>query len=441
MNRKYQKPIVAIVGRPNVGKSTFFNRLCGKRKAIESEISGTTRDRIYENVNWCGKSFIAVDCAGLFENDKIDPFAEETKKAVISAISEAKIIVFLVDVNKVNDFDRKIAKLLHQSKKSILLVANKTDNQNMEITSKEILSLGFGNPHFLSAISGRNVGDFLDILTFNLTSNIDLTVEKEEEIINVAIFGRQNVGKSTLLNSLSNREKSIVSAVPGTTRDTVDEIVNFADKKIKIVDTAGIRKRGKIEQGIEKFSVLRAVSSLKKSQVVIIVIDAEEGLTNQDAHIAGIAKDEGKSIIVAINKFDIWDNLDEKKKKEKMAKFIHQLQNDLAFLPYVPVIFISAKEKNNLKILLKKIIEIYKERFVEIDENELAEIITEAKMSNPQLPANFSLYQEKTNPPIFKMKVRNKSRVHFSHLRYLENRIRDKFPYTGTPIFIDIIEK
>ena len=434
MPTKIQQPIVAIVGRPNVGKSTFFNRICGSRIAIESDIPKTTRDRIYGNADWCGKSFILVDTAGLFEKDRNDNLQEITKSAVETAIKEADKIIFLLDAtDSVTSYDREIAKALHKSSKDIFLVVNKADNAKREVVTHELLSLGFKNPNFVSAISGRGIADFLDILTTDFSTAA--TSKSSEEIINVAIVGRPNVGKSTLLNSISGKEFSIVNKSPGTTRDNVDALVDFAGKKIKFIDTAGIRRPGKIGRQIEKFSVIRALRAIKDSSVVIILLDGIEGITNQDAHLAGFAKERGKSIVLAINKIDIWQ---ESISGEKMAFLLDKLQLDLAFLPFVPVIFISAKIGSNLKIMLKKIVEIYNQRFIKIEDNQLKEIMSIADR-NKQLPQIIDFYQEKTNPVVFKLVCKNKNSFHFSHLRYLENVIRDEYPFFGTPIFIDLI--
>jgi len=435
MANKFQQPIVAIVGRPNVGKSTFFNRICGSRIAIESDIPKTTRDRIYGNADWCGKSFILVDTAGLFEKDRNDNLQEITKSAVETAIKEADKIIFLLDAtDSVTSYDREIAKALHKSSKDIFLVVNKADNAKREMVTHELLSLGFKNPNFVSAISGRGLADFLDLLTADFSA---ATASKSsEEIIDVAIVGRPNVGKSTLLNTLVGEEKAIVSKIPGTTRDTTDAIINFKNQKIRVVDTAGIRRPGKIGRQIEKFSVIRALRAIKESTVVIILFDGIEGVTNQDAHLAGFAKDQGKSIIVAINKLDLWNN--PKKIEERKAFILNKLRLDLAFLPFVPVIFISAKIGSNLKIMLKKIVEIYNQRFIKIEDNQLKEIMSIADR-NKQLPQIIDFYQEKTNPVVFKLVCKNKNSFHFSHLRYLENVIRDEYPFFGTPIFIDLI--
>jgi len=314
-------------------------------------------------------------------------------------------------------------------------VVNKADNAKREMVTHELLSLGFKNPNFVSAISGRGLADFLDLLTADFSA---ATASKSsEEIIDVAIVGRPNVGKSTLLNTLVGEEKAIVSKIPGTTRDTTDAIINFKNQKIRVVDTAGIRRPGKIGRQIEKFSVIRALRAIKESTVVIILFDGIEGVTNQDAHLAGFAKDQGKSIIVAINKLDLWNN--PKKIEERKAFILNKLRLDLAFLPFVPVIFISAKTGANLKIVLKKIIEVYNQRFIKIEKNKLKKLIDGASTRNNQIPQIIDFYQEKVNPIVFKLVCKNKNSFHFSHLRYLENVIRDEYPFFGTPIFIDLI--
>lgn len=433
------RPVVAIVGRPNVGKSTFFNRLVGNRRAIESSVPGTTRDRIYADAEWCGKGFTLIDTAGLFDSVSSKDMAKLTKVSIEIAIEEADIIIFLIDVTEITSVDLEIAKLLRKSGKKIFLLANKADNASREVETQEIFRLGFGQAHFASSISGRGVADFLDKLTADFSD--EQLPNKKTNTIDVALVGRPNVGKSTLLNAIAGTSIAIVSETPGTTRDTTDATINFGGEKIKFLDTAGIRRRGKVESGIEKFSVIRTMKALDSSAVTVILVDAEEGITNQDSHIAGYAKDLGKSIIIAVNKFDLWDKLFAADIKKEMSLALGKLQKDLAFIPFVPVIFISAKTGQNQKILLKKIIEVYKQRFIQVDSDELKEIIAEAAERNQQLPKILDFYQEKTNPVVFKLVCENKIAFHFSHLRYLENSIRDQYPFTGTPFFIDIIEQ
>lgn len=430
------QPKIAIVGRPNVGKSTFFNRLVGKRKAIESDIPGTTRDRIYGHGEWNGKQFSLIDTAGLLDETSEKEIADLSRISIEIAIDESDIIVFLVDVNDIASKDREIGKILHKSKKKVLLVANKADNEKKEATTKDLLSLGFGEANFVSAISGRGTGDFLDLLVKDLPKTTK--EKKDENTIDVAIIGRPNVGKSTLLNSILGKSKALVSEIPGTTRDSVDAEIIFEGQRLRFVDTAGIRRRGKIDQGIEKFSVLRTLLAIEDSKVVVILFDAKEGLTNQDAHIIGTAKDQGKSIVLVVNKFDLFE---EEKRPEILAGTLAKMRKDLAFVPYAPVVFMSAKTGENQKILLKKVVETFEARFIEIPKDELSEIIHDALERNPQIRKVSDFYQERVNPPVFKLVTKNRKDIHFSHLRYLENVIRDQVEYIGVPIFIDIIEK
>ncbi len=438
--KKEVQPVVAIIGRPNVGKSTFFNRLRGGRKAIESPVEKTTVDRIYGEVHWCGKNFSLIDTAGIYENDKNDQLQKTISDNILLAVEQSDLVIFLVDVTTAHSYDKEIAKLLRKSGKKILLVANKADNQSREIISRELLSLGLGEPIFISAISGRGVGDLLEKVVEHLPEPKSEKT-KGKNIISIALVGRPNVGKSTILNSLLGENRAIVGSLPGTTRDTNDALINFQGRKFRVVDTAGIRRRGKIEREIEKYSIIRSIGAIKESDVAIIVIDAEEGITNQDAHIAGTAKDMGKSIIIAINKFDIWSELVEEKKERKMAIMIDHLRSNLSFLPYVPIVFISGRDKTNIKKLLSEAKDLYSQRNIVIDDEEVKKIATEAKANNQQFPQFHSFYQERSNPPVFKLEVRDKKRVHFSHLRYLENFIRNYYPFRGTPIFIDLLEK
>lgn len=430
---------VTIVGKPNVGKSTLFNRICKKRRAIESEISGTTRDRLEDIATWCGRDFILADTAGLI-TEKADFFKNEVNAIIADTIEESDLVVFLVDINQViNDVDRELAKIVHKSGKKVVLVANKVDNNEREEARKELFSLGFGQPCFVSAISGRNVGDMLDLITNNLPKTTRKVRKTAEATL--AIVGRPNVGKSTLINALTNKNVSLTSEIPGTTRDIVESEIELSGKKIKIVDTAGIRRRGKIEKGIEKYSVMRAMKAIDEAEVVIILVNAEEGLVAGDVHLAGYAKENGKSIIIAVNKIDIWNELTDEEKELEKSKMIAVLQSDLAFIPYVPVVFISALDKENLTPLLKNVIKVRSKRFTKIEPEELKEIYKNARERLGQLPDIYDIYQDNINPIVIKIVVKNKKVFHFSFARFLENFIRDQIDLTGTPIFIDLIEK
>ena len=432
-------PRVAIVGKPNVGKSTLFNRICKKRRAIESEISGTTRDRLEDIATWCGRDFILADTAGLI-TEKKDFFRDDVNAIITKTIEESDLVVFLVDINQaVDNIDRELAKIVHKSGKKVILVANKVDNSEREEAKKDLFSLGFDQPCFVSAISGRNVGDMLDLITNNLpktTRKIKKTAEAT-----LAIVGRPNVGKSTLINALVGKNVSLTSEIPGTTRDIIESEIEFLGKKIKIVDTAGIRRRGKIEKGIEKYSVLRAMKAIDEAEVVVILVNAEEGLVAGDVHLAGYAKERGKSIVIAVNKIDIWDELSDDEKELKKSKMISILQNDLAFIPYVPVVFISGLKKENLSPLLKNVVKVRSKRFTKIEPETLKEMYKNAQERLGQLPNIYDIYQDNINPIVIKIVVKNKKVFHFSFARFLENFIRDQIDLTGTPIFIDLIEK
>jgi GTPase len=436
---KNQQPVVTIIGRPNVGKSTFFNRLYGQRKAIESALPKTTIDKIYGEVEWSGKTFLLIDTAGIYRINNNDKLQKRIINNMESAIEESDLVLFLVDINDIHSFDREIAKKLHKIGKKNILVANKADNNKREIISQEILSLGLGEPTFISAISGRGVGDLLDLITDNLPK-FEKNEKQENNIINVALIGRPNVGKSTILNSIVDKKRAIVSEIPGTTRDTNDEIIKADGTEFKIMDTAGIRRRGKINHEIEKYSIIRSLKAIKESDIAVLIIDAIEGITNQDTHIAGTAKDMGKSMIVVINKVDIWDHLSEGEQNKRRSWLIGMLQKDLAFLPYVPIIFASGLKKTNIKKIFSQAKEIYQERQIFIEQCETKKIISAAKDNNQQFPNYDNFYQENSNPPVLKLVGKNKKRVHFSHIRYLENFIRNYCPFRGTPIFIDLVE-
>lgn len=441
MKNSTKIPTVTIVGRPNVGKSTFFNRVCGSRKAIESEVAKTTIDRIYTNVSWSGSEFLLTDTAGLVGDQKNSPFEKEISGNTECAINESELVIFMIDVNNINSEDKEIAKKLHQSKKKVFLVANKADNQARELVTKEILALGFGEPNFISAISGRGTGDVLEKISKIIPKVKNAREKHEDDGIKVSIIGRPNVGKSTLLNKITDQKKAITDKNPGTTRDVNESIVNYSGQNYKIMDTAGIRRRGKISKGIEKYSMMRSLMAIKESDICLVLIDATEGLTNQDAHLVGTAKDLGKSIILLVNKVDIWEKLSEKKQMEAKTQMITNLQNELAFVPFVPVVFISGLKGTNVKKIFSITEKIYKQRFVEIGEEQLENILIQATNNNQQFPQKAKFYQERTNPPVFKLVVKNKKKIHFSHLRYLENIIRDNSPFEGTPIFIDLVER
>ena len=439
---------VALVGRPNVGKSTLFNRLVGKRKAIETPIPGTTRDRLYDEVSWQRQNFTLVDLAGIEMGTKSE-IQRNVQAGIEVAIENTDLIVFVVDCNeKDNEMDKRVAAKLRRSGKKVILAVNKCDNTERMNNVSEFNRLGNFDIVPVSAISGKSSGDLLEKIIkelkkisvsagASLDGKGDANIRKEDDhSIKLVIAGRPNVGKSTLLNSIIGEKRAIVSEEPGTTRDVLS--VKFAHKgeTIKILDTAGIRRRGKIERdSIESFSVLRAYDALKESEIVVIVVDASEGLVATDTHILGQAKEWGKGVILAVNKIDLWKN-----KEEEMAKFLYRLQTKLNFIPYLPVVFISAKEADNLKPLLNQVVEVMKNRATTIPQIDLDKILDFAKNSNNQLTYLKSLHQKKANPPIFEVKYSGREEPHYTQIRYLENQIRDSYPLSGSPIFIDLFK-
>lgn len=443
----FKTKTVAVIGRPNVGKSTLFNRLIGKREAIETPIPGTTRDRLYGEVSWCGNKFDLVDVAGIEYGSK-DEINKNIQEGATSAIENADLILFLVDWNeKDNEIDRRIARTLRGVKKPVILVANKCDNLDRLQTTEEFNRLGNFQIVPVSAISGKSTGDLLDIIVKKLKSQEkdqglnakelkNNTEEESKEEIKLAIIGRPNVGKSTLINTIVGEKRAVVSEIAGTTRDTIS--INFMHKgrKIELADTAGIRRRGKIvKDTIESFAMLRTNRALKECDIAVLLIDAEEGLVAADTHILGMAKEWGKGIVLAINKIDVWSEED---KEALMNKTLYILQQKLNFTPWLPTVFISAKDDENIKPLLNQVIIANENRKTWIPEEKLDAILINAKNINNQIINITSLKQKRTSPPTFEAKYIKKI-PHETQLRYLENKIRDMFPLIGTPIFLDLI--
>ena len=433
---------VAIIGRPNVGKSTLFNRLIGKREAIETPIPGTTRDRLFGEVSWRGITFDLVDVAGIEFGLKAE-LDKNTQAGVNSAIENADLILFIVDWNeKTNEVDRRIARTLRTIKKPVILVTNKCDNLERLQTAEEFKRLGNFPVVPVSAISGKSSGDLLDVIVEKLKVKKSETIKIEDEKVDgevkLAIIGRPNVGKSTLINTILGEKRVVVSEVPGTTRDTIS--INFMHKghKIELADTAGIRRRGKIvKDTIESFAMLRTNRALKECDVAVLLIDAEEGLVATDTHILGQAKEWGKGLVLAVNKIDLWT---EENKEKFMAQLLYYLQKKLNFTPWLPTVFISAKDDQNIKPLLNQVIISYENRKTWIPEEELTTILTEAKESNNQIFNILSLKQKRTSPPTFEALYCKKA-PHTTQMRYLENKIRDVYPLPGSPMFLDLIAR
>ena len=436
-----RKPTVAIVGRPNVGKSTFVNRLIGARNSIVHDMPGVTRDRIYFDVEWQNKGFTVIDTGGIIPGDGDDIMVSIFDQARL-ACEEADRIIFLVDgKDGINPVDYDIANILRQSGKPIFLAVNKCDNPDSLLMTSDFYALSVGNPIGISALHGSGgVGDLLDVVT----EGFDISEEEEKDgRIRIAIVGRPNAGKSSIVNSLLNTQRVIVSDVSGTTRDSIDSFITYNDKEFVIVDTAGIRKKSKVDYGVEKFAVDRAIRSIRECDVAVLVIDAKEGISDQDKKISSIITESGKGIIVAINKWD----LIEEKKANTINKFEQELAKDIPFLSYAPKIFISALTKQRLGQIFDKSLEVYEQCVKRVSTGLLNKVINEAYALNP--PTSFKgkrlkvLYttQAAIQPPTFVLFVNNEELLKDSYKRYLENKLREAFGFFGTPIRISVRER
>lgn len=436
-----RKPTVAIVGRPNVGKSTFVNRLIGARNSIVHDMPGVTRDRIYFDVEWQNKGFTVIDTGGIIPGDGDDIMVSIFDQARL-ACEEADRIIFLVDgKDGINPVDYDIANILRQSGKPIFLAVNKCDNPDSLLMTSDFYALSVGNPIGISALHGSGgVGDLLDVVT----EGFDESEEEEKDgRIRIAIVGRPNAGKSSIVNSLLNTQRVIVSDVSGTTRDSIDSFITYNDKEFVIVDTAGIRKKSKVDYGVEKFAVDRAIRSIRECDVAVLVIDAKEGISDQDKKISSIITESGKGIIVAINKWD----LIEEKKANTINKFEQDLAKDIPFLSYAPKIFISALTKQRLGQIFDKSLEVYEQCVKRVSTGLLNKVINEAYALNP--PTSFKgkrlkvLYttQAAIQPPTFVLFVNNEELLKDSYKRYLENKLREAFGFFGTPIRISVRER
>ena len=424
---------IAIVGRPNVGKSTVFNRMLERRLSIVEDTPGVTRDRIYGDCHWLNKIYNLIDTGGVELNDV--PFQKEIQAQVDIAIEEADVIIFLCNGREglTND-DNYIAKLLRKSKKPVILGINKIDDFSQVENIYEFYALGFGDPIAVSGSHGIGIGDLLDKAT-------ELMPKKEKEtydgMIKFAIIGRPNVGKSSLTNAFLNQERVIVSDIEGTTRDAIDTVFNANDKSYVVVDTAGIRKRGKIYENVEKYSVLRAKSAIDRCDVVLVVIDGSVGVIEQDKHVAGLAHEAKKGVILVYNKWDLVD-----KDEKTMDKLTKDIRSQFAYLDYAPIAFVSAKENKRVNTLLPLIDTVYNNVNLRIKTNVLNEVVMDAQLANPAKPHNgklFKIYyasQVQSAPCIIVIFVNDPELFHFSYKRYLENKLREAFGFEGVPIEI-----
>ncbi|MDD5190476.1 MAG: ribosome biogenesis GTPase Der [Dehalococcoidales bacterium] len=426
-----RKALVAIIGRQNVGKSTLLNRLAGKRIAIVEDLPGTTRDRVFADVTWQDKTFTVVDTGGL-GIDADNEIGRGVTQQVEVAVRDADLIIFLTDAKDgVMPTDVEIANMVRRTAKPVLLVVNKVDNDSLENQVPEFYKLGLGEPFAISAYHALNTGELLDKIIEVLP--IIAPVPDDPAVTKVAIVGRPNVGKSLLLNSLLGEERAIVSDVPGTTRDATDTRLEFGGEKFILIDTAGIRRRGSVEVGVEKYSVLRSMLAIDRCDVALLVMDATEPAAAQDLHVGGYIHQANKGIVIIVNK---WDLIAEKKPEE----WIEALRHNFKFVSYAPILFISAKTKKGVEKVMPMALQVYQERMKQIPDTVLRDIIQQA-VSSHNIPRKGkytlsikNVKQTGVNPPTFTFRVNDARLIHFSYQRYLENQIRDVFGFMGTPI-------
>ena len=428
------KPIVAVVGRPNVGKSTLFNALAGERISIVKDTPGVTRDRIYADVSWLNYNFTMIDTGGI-EPDSSDIILSQMREQAQIAIDTADVIMFITDVRQgLQDADSKVADMLRRSHKPVVLVVNKVDSfEKMMPDVYEFYNLGIGEPHPVSAASLLGLGDMLDeVVKYFPQENPE---EEEDDRPKVAIVGKPNVGKSSLINRLAQEERVIVSDIAGTTRDAIDTDIQYNGREYVFIDTAGLRRKNKIKEEIERYSIIRAVTAVERADVVILVIDATEGVTEQDAKIAGIAHDRGKGIIIAVNK---WDAIE--KDNSSVKKYTEKIRQILSFMPYAEIMFISVKTGQRVNKLFEMIDVVLENNSMRVATGVLNEIVAEA-VAMQQTPTDkgkrlkiYYVTQVSVKPPTFVVFVNDKNLMHFSYTRYLENRIRDTFGFKGTAL-------
>jgi GTPase len=450
-----RKPVVALVGRPNVGKSTLFNRLAGERLAVVDDVPGTTRDRLMAEAEWTGRVFDVVDTGG------IDPshtgagksalplsigsadFIEQIRYQAEMAVQEADVVLLITDVHSgVTPADQEVAQILRRLQTiqdgapypPVLLVVNKCDDVIHEDLIYQFYELGMDAPYPISSLHGNGTGDLLDALVEIFPAQ---EAEAEDDTVKIAIVGKPNAGKSTLLNRLIGYERAIVSPIPGTTRDAIDTHLDYEGVPITLIDTAGIRRRGKIEPGVEKYSVVRTMQAIERAEVSLLLIDAETGITSQDAHIAGYILDAWKSTVVIVNK---WDAIE--KDTHTMQEYTQKIRDDLNFMDYVPILFISAKTGQRVDRVLPLALLVQEERLARISTSQINQVLQNAQDVHPapssagrQLKIYYGT-QVRSDPPTFLLYVNDPKLAHFTYLRFLENRLRESYPFTGTPIRI-----
>lgn len=433
------KPIVAVVGRPNVGKSTFFNKVVGQRISIVEDTPGVTRDRIYAETEWRGKTFALIDTGGIDPNTQDVIFAQMRVQAEI-AMETADTIIFMVDgKDGLTTADHDVANLLMRTGKKVILVVNKLDKMKLPDNFYEFYELGLGDPIPISSVNMLNLGDLLDQIVDSFPDELFL---EGDESTKIAVVGKPNVGKSSLINVLLGENRVIVSPIAGTTRDSIDSPFTWQGEPYTLIDTAGIRRRTKVSDDIERYSVIRAIASIERCDVCLIMVDATEGITEQDKKIAGVAHEAGKGVVIVVNK---WDLL--KKETNTMKEFEKDIHNELLFMSYAPTIFISVKDNQRVFQVMELAKKVSEKRAMRISTGQLNALIQDAMMMN-QPPADkgkrLKIYygtQVGVKPPLFSFQVNRRDLVHFSYSRYLENKIRDAFGFEGTSIKFVFREK
>jgi len=443
-----QKPFVALVGRPNVGKSTLFNRLAGEPLAIVDDTPGTTRDRLLSEAEWNGRAFHIIDTGGIDPTGGKDPlsvgsadYIEQIRLGAELAIREADVVLLLVDgVSGITPADKEVAQILRRNQKivdgkpfpPVLLVVNKADNETLRMGASQFYELGIGDPHPISAVHGTGTGDLLDVL---VESFLPEEKETEDDSVKIALVGKPNVGKSSLLNKLVGEERAIVSPIAGTTRDAVDTKFEFDGIPVTLIDTAGIRRRGKVEPGVEKYSVIRSMRAIERADVALLMIDATTGISAQDAHIAGYVLEANKSTVVLVNK---WDAVE--KDSETMNLYTEVIRRDLNFISYVPILFISVKTGQRVDQVMPLALKVQEERLARLSTAQLNKILQEAQDAHHATSSSgksLRIYygtQVRSDPPTFLIYCNDPKLAHFSYVRYLENQIRKVYPFSGTPI-------
>ena len=444
------KPVVALVGRPNVGKSTLFNRILGQRLAIVEDLPGTTRDRLYGDAEWTGREFLLIDTGG-FEQDMesrtptpgdlghvagVDSglFLSEVKSQAHLAMDEADVIVLVVDATTgITSGDELVADVLHRTEKPVILAVNKADNKALRDNVVEFYAIGLGDPYPVSALHGYGTGDLLDAVVAALPPFE--AEEEDDDRLKIAILGRPNVGKSSLVNKLLGYERVIVSSVPGTTRDAIDTVISFDGAEIVLIDTAGIRRRGKIAPGVEKHSFLRALKAIRRADVCVLVMDATEPVTAQDAHVAGYILENYKSVIVVVNKWDLIE-----KDTYTLNAYTEHIRRELRFMDFVPVVFTSALTGKRVQNILSMALQVQHHRLQRISTGALNRFLRDAVGKNPPKGAKrhrlkfYYATQVGVAPPTFVFFVNDAKLVHFTYKRYLENQLRELYEFLGTPL-------